>query len=132
MQKKAPRRGLPGRELRIRCPPTLLWADLLAQQEADAEQKQRDQREANRTRLRPSSVEIAHMEQAICWPARYLREFPQLIRTVQQVAVARMQDCDMEHAARHLRLPGRIVRRWNGEGCDLIARGLVRDGVRIF
>jgi hypothetical protein len=35
------------------------WADLLAQQEADAEQKQRDQREANRTRLRPSSVEIA-------------------------------------------------------------------------
>jgi hypothetical protein len=29
------------------------WADLLAQQEADAEQKQRDQREANRTRLRP-------------------------------------------------------------------------------
>ena len=44
------------------------WADLLAQQEADAEQKQRDQREANRTRVRPSSVEIAHMEQAICWP----------------------------------------------------------------
>ena len=29
------------------------WADLLAQQEADAEQKQRDQREANRTRVRP-------------------------------------------------------------------------------
>ena len=45
------------------------WADLLAQQEADAEQKQRDRREANRTRLRPSSVEIAHMEQTICWPA---------------------------------------------------------------
>jgi hypothetical protein len=35
------------------------WADLLAQQEADAEQKQRDQREAKRTRLRPSSIEIA-------------------------------------------------------------------------
>ena len=29
------------------------WADLLAQQEADQEQKQLDQREANRTRLRP-------------------------------------------------------------------------------
>jgi hypothetical protein len=28
-------------------------ADLLAQQEADAEQRQRDQREANRTRVRP-------------------------------------------------------------------------------
>ena len=61
------------------------WADLLAQQEADAEQKQLDQREANRTRLRPSSVEIMRMEQAIVWPARYLREFPQLLRTVQAV-----------------------------------------------
>jgi hypothetical protein len=29
------------------------WADLLAQHEADAEQKLRDQREANRTRVRP-------------------------------------------------------------------------------
>ena len=29
------------------------WADVLAQQEADGEQKQRDQREANRTRVRP-------------------------------------------------------------------------------
>jgi hypothetical protein len=29
------------------------WTDLLAQREADQEQKQLDQREANRTRLRP-------------------------------------------------------------------------------
>jgi hypothetical protein len=108
------------------------WADLLAQQEADAEQKQRDQREANRARLRPSSVEIMRMEQAIVWPARYLREFPQLLRTVQAVAAGRARDRDMEHAARRLRLPGRVVRRWNGEGLDLIARGLVGDRVRIF
>jgi hypothetical protein len=87
------------------------WADLLAQQEADAEQRQRDQREANRTQLRPSSTEISRMEQAICWPARYLREFPQLIRTVQAVAAGRARDRDMEHAARRLRLPGRVVRR---------------------
>src|SRR4029077_13479960 len=33
----------------------------------------------NRTRLRPSSIEIAHMEQAICWPARSLRLLPQLV-----------------------------------------------------
>jgi hypothetical protein len=33
--------------------PRASMADLLAQQEADAEQKQRDQREANRTRVRP-------------------------------------------------------------------------------
>ena len=108
------------------------WADLLAQQEADAEQKQRDLREANRTRLRPSSIEIAHMEQAICWPARYLHSLPQLVRTVQAVAAVRARDRDMEHAARRLRLPGRVVRRWNSEGLDLIARGLRSDRVRIF
>jgi hypothetical protein len=54
------------------------WADLLAQQEADEEQKMRAQREQNRTRLRPSSVEIMRMEQSIRWPLQYLREFPQL------------------------------------------------------
>jgi hypothetical protein len=108
------------------------WADLLAQQEADAEQKRKDQRAANHTPLRPSSVEIAHMEEAICWPARYLRHYPQLVRTVQQVAVARIRDCDTEHAARRLRLPGCIVRRWNAEGLGMIARGLRVDRVRIF
>jgi hypothetical protein len=108
------------------------WADLLAQQEADAEQKQRDQREANRTRVRPSSIEIAHMEQSIRWPLTYLREIPQLARTVQAVAAGRARDRDMEHAARRLRLPGRLVRRWDAEGLDLIARGLRSDRVRIF
>jgi hypothetical protein len=105
---------------------------LLAQQEADQEQKQLDQREANRTRLRPSSIGIAHMEQAICWPARYLHMFPQLVRTVQAVAAGRAHDRDIEHAARRLLLPGRVVRRWNSEGLDLIAHGLRSDRVRIF
>jgi hypothetical protein len=57
------------------------WADLLAQQEADEADKDRAHREQNRTRLRPSSIEIARMEQAVCWPARYLPEIPQLVRT---------------------------------------------------
>jgi hypothetical protein len=108
------------------------WADLLAQQEADEQQKAHDRHEANRVRLRPSSVEIMHMEQAIAWPLQYLREFPQLVRTVQQVAVARMRDRNMEDAAKRLRLPGRLVGRWNGEGLALIACGLVGDRVRIF
>jgi hypothetical protein len=38
------------------------WVDLLAQQEAAEEDKRRNQHEANRTRIRPSSVEIARME----------------------------------------------------------------------
>ena len=40
------------------------WTDLLAQQESDVADKQRAQYEADRTWLRPSSVEIAHMEQS--------------------------------------------------------------------
>jgi hypothetical protein len=57
---------------------------------------------------------------------------PQLVRTVQAVAVARSRDSDLEHAARRLRLPGHLVRKWNGEGLALIARGLLSDRVRIF
>jgi hypothetical protein len=72
------------------------------------------------------------MEQAICWPARYLRQFPQIVSAVQAVAAGRARDRDMEQAARRLRLPGCLVRRWNVEGLDLIARGLVGDRVRIF
>jgi hypothetical protein len=45
-------------------------------------------------------------------PARYLRQFPQLVSAVQAVAAGRARDRDMEHAARRLRLPGRIVRKW--------------------
>jgi hypothetical protein len=91
-------------------------------------------------------IEIAHMEQAICWPARYLHSLPQLVRTVQAVAAGRSRtvpgnlkdlrgpvgDCDMENAARRLRLPARVVRKWNGDGLDLIARGLRRDHVRVI
>jgi hypothetical protein len=55
-----------------------------------------------------------------------------LHRSVQIVAVSRSRDRDTEHAARRLRLPGRVLRRWNSAGLDLIARGLRRDGLRIF
>ena len=108
------------------------WADLLAQAEQDEDDKRQNQHEANRTRVQPSSIEIMHMEQAIVWPARYLREFPQLTLTVQAVAVARSRDSDTDGAARRLRLPGHVVRKWNGEGLTMIARGLVGDRVRIF
>jgi hypothetical protein len=54
----------------------------------------------NRIRLRPSSIEIAHMEEAICWPARCLREYPQLVRTVMVVAAGRAKRRDMGHASR--------------------------------
>lgn len=48
------------------------WADLLAQEEADEQQKQSDAQAQNRTRLLPSSVGIMRMETAMVWPARGL------------------------------------------------------------
>jgi hypothetical protein len=88
--------------------------------------------ESNWTKPRPSSIEITRMETAIVWPARYLGHAPQLLRTVQAVAVARARDHDTAHAARKLGLPGRLARRWNCEGLDLIAAGLRRDAVAVF
>ena len=75
---------------------------------------------------------IARMETAIVWPARYLGHVPQMLRTVQAVALARSRDRDIAHAARGLGLPGRLARRWNCDGLDLIAAGLRRDEVTVF
>ena len=108
------------------------WQDLLAQQEIEQEEKDRANRKQNWTRLSPSSIEIGRMEQTIAWPARYLRGVPQLLRTIQLVSLSRSRHRDMEWAARRLRLPRRLVRRWNGEGLDKIALGLIRDRVTIF
>jgi hypothetical protein len=87
----------------------------------------------NRIRPQPSAIEIAHMEAAIAWPARYLREFPQQLRTVGVVALVRSFHKNIEFAARRrLRTPARVVRRWNRESLDLIASGLRRDQVAVF
>jgi len=59
--------------------------------------------ESNWTKPRPSSIEIACMEMAIVWPARYLGRIPQLLRTVQAVALARARDRDIALAARRAR-----------------------------
>jgi hypothetical protein len=108
------------------------WSDALAQLEADETQQEQEARAKNWTRIIPSAAEIAHMETAIVWPARYLSHVPQLLRTVQAVAVARARDRDIAHAARKLSLPGRLARRWNNEGLDMIAVGLWRDEVAVF
>jgi hypothetical protein len=72
------------------------------------------------------------METTIVWPARYLGHVPQLLCTVQAVALSRGRDRDIAHAARKLGLPGRLARRWNNEGLNLIAAGLRRDAVVLF
>ena len=108
------------------------WEDLLAQQEIEQEEKDRANRKQNRTRLSPSSVEIARMEQTITWPARYLKDVPQLLRVVQLAALACARHRDLRWVASRLRLPGRLVRKWNTQGLDAIALGLIRDRVPVF
>jgi hypothetical protein len=108
------------------------WSDALAQLEADEAQQEQEARAKNWTRIIPSAAEIARMETVVVWPARYLGHLPQLLRTVQAVAVARSRERDIAHAARKLALPGRLARRWNREGLDLIAAGLRRDSVPVF
>jgi hypothetical protein len=88
--------------------------------------------ERNRIRPRPSSIEISRMELAIGWPIQYLRDLPQLLSAVQSAAFVRVRHQPLERAAKYLKLPGRVVRRWNREGLDLIAAGLRRDAVPIF
>ncbi len=90
------------------------------------------ERARNRTRLLPSSIEIAHMETAIGWPGRYLLELPQLLCVVQTATFGRSHGHDLDWSARRLALPGRLVRRWHRDGLDLIAAGLRRENARIF
>jgi hypothetical protein len=108
------------------------WEDLLAQQQADEEQKRQEQRAQNYVRIQPTAAEITRMEQAIAWPGHYLLGHPQLLRTVSVVAICRARHRDIRHAARRLRLPFDLVCERNRDGLDMIAAGLRREGVRVF
>jgi hypothetical protein len=55
-----------------------------------------------------------------------------LLTTVQLVALGRSRYRDVEWAAKKLSLTGRIARRWNRQGLDLIAAGLQREPLPIF
>lgn len=109
------------------------WEDLLAQQGAELDEKQKAEQAQNRTRVLPSAVEISRMESAIAWPARYLAGRPKLMRVVGVVAAGRAIDRDIASIARRrLRLAPHIARARNREGLDLIAAGLGRDRAPIF
>ena len=108
------------------------WADLLAQRQRTEAELAQDAAARNWTKVIPGAEELARMEVAIGWPARYVGEFPQLVRVVQGVALARSRHLSMRRVAHRLGVPGRIVRRWNGEGLALIAAGLRHDRVAIF
>lgn len=107
------------------------WSDLV-QYCDDPTWKAEEASERNRIRPRPSAIEISRMEIVIVWPARYLRDYPQLITVVQAAALARSRHRDLRWVERHFGLPGRMVRKWNRQGLDVIAAGLRRDQVPVF
>jgi hypothetical protein len=81
--------------------------------------------ESNWTKPRPSSIDIARMETAIALPwSRPAIASHGADRGARAALIAQ--------AARRLGVPGRLARRWNREGLDLIAAGLWRDGVAVF
>jgi hypothetical protein len=108
------------------------WIDEIAQAGADKTQQAQDAAAKNWTKIIPSAEEITRMEQAIAWPARYVGDLPQLLRAVGAVAIAKARHQNVAAAARKLRVPRRLARRWHNEGCELIAAGLARDEVLVF
>lgn len=75
-------------------------------------------RSLNRVRIPPSSHEITRMEEAIAWPAKYLRDDPALAGIVSFWA---NEETDM-----HAEAPGPVR-----IGLREIAKGLRRDGVKV-
>lgn len=111
------------------------WVDVLYQQGADLDAKERAREARNRVRLRPSAQEITRMEEAISWPGRYLAQLDQgqvLTRTVQQVARWRSVERETEWIAHKLRVSPTTLRRRNRAGLDAISLGLRRDRLPVF
>lgn len=86
----------------------------------------------NRVRLSASAQAIQRMETVICWPARYLRHGPQLMRMVLSVALGRSRGMDLGQVALKLKRGPSFLRDGNRRGLDMIAEGLRRDGVGVF
>jgi hypothetical protein len=109
------------------------FEDLLAQQEAE-------QRTPTSRRMQPTLEQITRMEAALCWPAHYLAKEPPLsMVAVNALARERARGGDASTLTRRRALPfiggTSTARQWqilHDDGCDVIARGLIRDRVRVF
>lgn len=102
------------------------FEDLLAQQEAE-------QRSPTPRRLSPTLEQITRMEAALCWPAHYLAKGPIHMQAVNALARERARGGNSSTLATRRR--GSIARTWqqlHDDGCLHIARGLIRDRVRVF
>jgi hypothetical protein len=108
------------------------WEDMLAQLEQAEEEQARARRIQNRSRTSPDIKQVSRMERALYWPMHYLHHAPMLMRAVNAVAFAHALDRDVVWVARKRGGDPDLWQRKNWYGCELIARGLVRDKVGVF
>lgn len=105
------------------------FADLVAQGETG--ELERLTRTRNQYRLRgATSAEIARVEEAIGWPARYLKDKPEVARTVQLAALWSAMKANTARKCKDAGINPKWFARQRLHGLTLIAMGLVRDGVR--
>jgi hypothetical protein len=112
-------------------PYKLEWHDLLAM--VGGGELESMQREQNRTRIWPSSVEIKEMETAILWPMTYLDNEDEA-KIVNVCARVGSFGGDLGREMQRRRYTGN-AEQWqqlNWKLCDKIADGLIADRVTVF
>ena len=80
----------------------------------------------------PSAAVISHMETALWWPAKYLGAKPELREAVNMIGLAHSLDLDAGWVAKKRGGYADTWRERHDHGCELIARSLERDRVRIL
>ncbi len=87
----------------------------------------------NRVRIPPSPDEIARMEEALHWPARYLAgaEFHHVARAVNLGSLWTAFDTDVEARLKRLRITRRTFNARKLQGLRIITRELIRGRVPI-
>ena len=87
----------------------------------------------NRVRIPPSPDEIARMEEALHWPARYLSgaEFHHVARAVNLGSLWAAFDADIDARLRRLRITRRAFNARKLQGLRIIACELIRDRVPV-
>jgi hypothetical protein len=107
------------------------WTDLLCM--IGGGELEAMQREANRSRVLPTSREISQMEQAIAWPMEHLAE-PRHVLIVNVCARMKSVDGDLDREIRRRKYGGDAEqwRRLNWTYCDTIADALIGKRIMVF
>ena len=113
------------------------WADMLSRLSDGGDAYENWCREQNYSvREKPTSIEIMHMETALCWPGAYLRHRSDLGKAFNVCALAAAREVNVEDVIAGGRHHGvRAPSEWHRlglEGAERIASGLRADQVGVF